>query len=1251
MSTASHRYLNDLQRRIDALLIDNRTEYYYNLDKFPAPTSQHIMRIEYEGANRFIHFHGAKPIRDMNKIVTEIIIPRKLNAHEVPREFCKLPIDLDIPVSVLDSIPTDALPTCDGGDWTECDTDDINEAKTIAIKDVVLKAFTTAILAVCRIEPRFIEATRDRDTKFSSHYICENMTTNKETQKHIYSMVVGQLQICSLGKHILDNAICDDIYGKRSLAMVGSYKDQKYQLIKTGDSTYEQYFLNNTQGVIQIDTPECVILERETASSKTGNVAQLANLNHALIFNAVEGHRNISGKFTMAGEKKGRIYLQETATNTNCDICKRKHDKCGWSYLSTSGTYGVWLRCWRQPKGTKGIRLMSPGAFNEMTRHDNSDDVDDGDDDDDDENTASKPQAKKDKCKPEYKPELLYDRLRRYVKYAECFPQFYNDADSLEFYADDDPHREFKPQCITYDERFMKPYPTDTDLYIKANMNSGKTYQLVEYLTNYIDSMKDEADHETGLCPVATVCMVSFRRTFTTDNMRRFKGLGITSYREITGEINPLDNPVVIVQVESLGRIRGKYDIVVIDEAESVADQFFSDTMRDGRGASGAFTMLLESANIVVVLDANLSPRVCDYVSAFRVDKPATIIRNTRTSGDYTDSFTTSKPLIMSKVLDALDRNEKIAIAMTVSTEQSTALTETLKRKYPDKSIKLYNKQTPQSEKDNDFMNLNAAWADVDILIYTPTLQAGISYEIGDHFERFFGMFSSNSTNVDSARQMIHRVRNFKIKDYTILLTGRFQPVWYDSINEYMAHLSDNSTSLQKVPSWMPEEPRQAGKIVRISETPIFKMFCDTKVKASRDQRLFISNFLKAEHNSGVKLKILEADIDCEILKGQIYNAVRFTPLLQEKGREGNIPEYKQFMEFMKSHQVSIANKIAKGDIDKLTHELIQRYEEAAHHLVLEDKRRLKADSKDLPEVKRTAMIKEIQKELKQAELVAMSAFEMPRAKLIDSIKNRIENGGDVSPEEMLKLRLYNMATLYDTDPVPSDVVRNTAYVKEFSKPTTRRMYRNLEALDGFYFSNGMLETQIQQLQLYDHSKHTELIRNGELTQHIRTIEKANGSKFASALEILKTSGFNGLKDTSVISRTVLQESFTVYAKRINEDKNMFKNICADFGKKKSRINLNTGDPLFLRHMLGFANPILSLMFGVRIGRISKNRAGADKFVMIQDHAKYFTLDAEGVDVCYESKPRNKDDTPNIEVFDVVDNVCVIKQGLIANSD
>lgn len=130
---------------------------------------------------------------------------------------------------------------------------------------------------------------------------------------------------------------------------------------------------------------------------------------------------------------------------------------------------------------------------------------------------------------------------------------------------------------------------------IRAPMGIGKTNELLRLLN--------------GLPSKVSVLILSFRLSFTAEIVRRLEGLHFHHYRDSTGAIYLSRTPRVVVQMESLRRVVGVPDLVVLDESESIIEQFMSPTMKYRRDCFMRYFAILSGAKKVLAMDAMMTER------------------------------------------------------------------------------------------------------------------------------------------------------------------------------------------------------------------------------------------------------------------------------------------------------------------------------------------------------------------------------------------------------------------------------------------------------------------------------------------------------------------------------------------------------------------------------------------------------------------------------------------------------------------
>ncbi|CAJ0830229.1 8848_t:CDS:2 [Entrophospora sp. SA101] len=74
---------------------------------------------------------------------------------------------------------------------------------------------------------------------------------------------------------------------------------------------------------------------------------------------------------------------------------------------------------------------------------------------------------------------------------------------------------------------------------------------------------------------------------------------------------------------------------------------------------------------------------------------------------------------------------------------------------------RVYFGQMDGKQRQEDFVDINATWSGLDCVIYTSTVEAGISFEIPNHFDAIIAISNINTgVHVEAFAQMLYRVRD-----------------------------------------------------------------------------------------------------------------------------------------------------------------------------------------------------------------------------------------------------------------------------------------------------------------------------------------------------------------------------------------------------------------------------------------------------------------------------------------------------------
>jgi len=399
-------------------------------------------------------------------------------------------------------------------------------------------------------------------------------------------------------------------------------------------------------------------------------------------------------------------------------------------------------------------------------------------------------------------------------------------------------------QIITSDvpsidiQQFEKHISIDgSTLVIKANMKMGKTGALINLMKQMVLNKSLPSNPK--------ILIIGFRQTFTQSLLSRLNqeldnDLLFQSYQDIPSHNIWLDMyPRCIIQVDSLNRIQPgelKPDLIILDEVESILSQFSSPLIRDLNKSYAIFEWLMRASPRCIYMDANISLRTLNMLKIWRTTKNMILYQNiyANATGDKFYILRDSQYLI-TIMIDKLRSNQRIVICANslneariykqalsyafkliditnvnydpalydpynfqegtsdisdisdISTMSDTPDTPDTKR------IAVYTSDTSPTVKDEHFKNVDKYWSDIDILIYTPTVSAGISYE-KKHFDCLFAYFTDTSCDVETARQMMGRVRDLKNKEYYITVSAKksYLPTDPIRVTRYLIYIRQN---------------------------------------------------------------------------------------------------------------------------------------------------------------------------------------------------------------------------------------------------------------------------------------------------------------------------------------------------------------------------------------------------------------------------------------------------------------------------
>ncbi|GFR91538.1 BA71V-F1055L [Elysia marginata] len=414
-------------------------------------------------------------------------------------------------------------------------------------------------------------------------------------------------------------------------------------------------------------------------------------------------------------------------------------------------------------------------------------------------------------------------------------------------------------QKHVYAEPRMRAYESVPTLVIKGQMKLGKTKALRAYLDHY------HAEEPGALrCPV--VRMVTFRQAFSKSMQREvFKDFEL--YSDYKGDLDHVRFRRLIVQLESLWRLpMGEapepIDVLILDEVESILAQFNSGLHRRFNATFAMFQWMLATARQVICIDANVGDRTLHVLQKMRAAHPVHFHWNQyQRAGDDLYYFTADQSIWLDHLFESLRRGQRIVLPSNSLTE-ALAFEAAIRQRFPEKAVCLYSSRLSPSEKERHFADVHTHWSGLDALIYTPTVSAGVSYEL-ERFDALFGYFTNMSCAVETCRQMLARVRSIATKKHYICLLGRKHslPTATDDIRR-LVH--DKRTNLYRR---LDGEGAQfafqfeygPNGDVRFHESSYFYLWLETVRTENLSKNDFVARFIDQVADTGAAVASLEA--------------------------------------------------------------------------------------------------------------------------------------------------------------------------------------------------------------------------------------------------------------------------------------------------------------------------------------------------------------------------------------------------------
>ena len=278
---------------------------------------------------------------------------------------------------------------------------------------------------------------------------------------------------------------------------------------------------------------------------------------------------------------------------------------------------------------------------------------------------------------------------------------------------------------------------------LQSGMSTGKTTAL-----KGVTTLRDEQVSNT----YKRILHIGNRISLNRETYRNLAEDGFHLYLDIKGT---LDIDRLIIQIDSLHRYahHGGVDLLILDELETTLQHLLTFTNGEYRKRCWDILLgLISTAKKVLVCDALLTQETIEIF--FSSDpKPPYIVQNTFTPcDDLLVKFLNTKLDLQEVILNRLSQGKKVVVP-TNSCSFANELEELVTQRYSFVKIAKITGKVDEAERIPV-----TDWGQYDLVIYTSTINAGISFD-----EKWFDTrccyFVNTSSPAKSCVQMLFRVR------------------------------------------------------------------------------------------------------------------------------------------------------------------------------------------------------------------------------------------------------------------------------------------------------------------------------------------------------------------------------------------------------------------------------------------------------------------------------------------------------------
>ena len=334
---------------------------------------------------------------------------------------------------------------------------------------------------------------------------------------------------------------------------------------------------------------------------------------------------------------------------------------------------------------------------------------------------------------------------------------------------------------------------------VNAKYGSGKSFFIVMELlkkTNY------------------KILMLTDNNSLNSENILKYKEFGAKSHQELQDKLIYIQEfneaRVAICSPESINKLYYDYDIIILDEYETLTNHYSSETMnKDNSSDYDKFIKIkqkLLNSKSIFCLDADLSLERISIIENMLDCKSKLFYCENNNFKDTDHNIYYSRTEFIAKIYDDLNNNKRVSICSNGKKElilYKKLITEKFTKRMmiitSDEYVKLNNCSIELLLKKDVLKNLEQYIIDYDIevLLYSSTIKTGISINKA-LFNKLYAIgYNLNVCNSREFIQMLYRNRNL-IDDTINILFKSFYNKYSNGTNKKLLEFNLKALLQQK---------------------------------------------------------------------------------------------------------------------------------------------------------------------------------------------------------------------------------------------------------------------------------------------------------------------------------------------------------------------------------------------------------------------------------------------------------------------